>query len=248
MLGKFLRRILKFLMFTSKLVQEEFVHRSCRASPLQAESFGNSWWLTRIKFRVFKLYLRVKDRFPGKCNTCVHFHVQEYFSCEFDSAVKIICLWRKAFCFISDCVPQGEHTGNAFFQTNGLARLCLRISFFILAMKMPRQNISLKSFIGTSRSSWQKSSFAWHAESFLPLDDYVSVEAGNVHWDKDCVVRQFSFLNNGYELCYIFQIRVLFLCYRLYEEAVNKARSSFCDAAYHRVEVARQHLGLKDNS
>lgn len=111
-----------------------------------------------------------------------------------------------------------------------------------------RQSISLKSFIGTSRSSWQKSSYAWHAvlgHSFL--DDYVSVEAGNVHWDKDCVVRQFSSLNDSYEVCCIFQIRVLFLCYRLYEEAVNKARFSFCGAAYHHVEVARQDLVLKDN-
>lgn len=111
-----------------------------------------------------------------------------------------------------------------------------------------RQSISLKSFIGTSRSSWQKSSYAWHAVlSHSFLDDYVSVEAGNVHWDKDCVLRQFSSLNDSYEVCCIFQIRFLFLCYRLYEEAVNKARFSFCGAAYHHVEVASQDLVLKDN-
>ena len=59
---------LKFELFSSKVVSEEFFRRTFNASPL-TNSFFNIWRVTRgemcvqIAFRLFKMCLCIKDRF-----------------------------------------------------------------------------------------------------------------------------------------------------------------------------------------
>ena len=51
-------------MFSSKVISEEFVLRSLKASPLMNEAFCDAWWVTRIEIRVLE--------FPCRLEVCSH--------------------------------------------------------------------------------------------------------------------------------------------------------------------------------